>query len=244
MTLTVGGNDIRFPDIATQCVAHSLVPVLPGLIACPADSDTMRLSDPPRGERASWDGLYDRLVKTYVTIRKAQSTAGQLYVLTYPVPFDEPFHWRTSALLSNNCNGFSRVEAREANATPVRLGDTIYKATREANRQVGGVHFVDWRPPVSTETISGRKQRVAYDPNGLSSRNGASTADLNGVYFPFASAGYGKPDSFHPTKRGYSNGAKVLVNALKTYPALHWRAVAICSSGGATCQPGSVAGRS
>jgi len=139
-------------------------------------------------------------------------------VLSYPVPFDNPFHWRLGAFLLNNCDGFSMNEARLANAMSVRLGDTIFLAAQEANRQVGGVHFVDWRPPVTTEIIGGRKQRVAYDPNGLCSRNGPSSADMNGLYFPpIAPPGLGLDDSFHPTQRGYSNGASSLVDALNKY---------------------------
>jgi lysophospholipase L1-like esterase len=214
VTLTIGGNDIGFPSIASHCVVNAIVP---WLVPCPVDSNAMRLVDPQKGERASWDGLYDRLVKTYVAIRKAQPASGQLYVLSYPVPFDNPLHWRLDLLLLNNCDGFSRNEARLANAMSVRLGDTIFLAVQEANRQVGGVHFVDWRPPVTTERINGRDQRVAYDPNGLCSRNGPSSADMNGLYFPIAPPGLGKDDSFHPTRRGYSNGASSLVDALNTY---------------------------
>jgi lysophospholipase L1-like esterase len=214
VTLTIGGNDIGFPSIASHCVINSIVP---WLVSCPVDSNAMRLADPQKGERPSWDGLYDRLVKTYVAIRKAQPAGGQLYVLSYPVPFDNPLHWRLGSLLLNNCDGFSIKEARLANAMSVRLGDTIFLAVQEANRQVGGVHFVDWRPPVTTEWINGRMQRVAYDPNGLCSRNGPSSADMNGLYFPIAPPGLGKDDSFHPTQRGYSNGASSLVDALNKY---------------------------
>jgi GDSL-like Lipase/Acylhydrolase family len=214
VTLTIGGNDIGFPSIASHCVVHAIVP---WIVSCPIDSNAMQLANPQKGERRSWDGLYDRLVKTYVAIRKAQPAGGQLYVLSYPVPFDNPLHWRLDRFLLNNCNGFSRNEARLANAMSVRLGDTIFLAVQEANRQVGGIHFVDWRPPVTTERINGREQRVAYDPNGLCSRNGPSSADMNGLYFPIAPPGLGKDDSFHPTRRGYSNGASSLVDALNKY---------------------------
>jgi hypothetical protein len=140
VTLTIGGNDIEFPSIARDCVLHSILswPV-PWLVPCPVDSNTMQLVDRQKGEHASWDGLYDRLVKTYLAIRNAQPAGGQLYVLSYPVAFDNPLHWRLlDRLPLNRCDLFSDTEARLANAMSVRLGDTIFLAVQEANRQVGG----------------------------------------------------------------------------------------------------------
>ncbi|HEY5182027.1 MAG TPA: SGNH/GDSL hydrolase family protein [Dermatophilaceae bacterium] len=218
VTLTIGGNDIRFPAIAGKCVLNSVVP---WLTSCPVDSNTMRLADPPKTnptkkERASWDGLYDRLVSTYVAIRREQPSGGQLYVNSYPVPFSNPLNW--SPITLGTCNTFSSREAEQANALAVRLGDTIYLAVQEANRRVGNgnVHFVDWRPPVTTQKIAGRTQRVAYDANGLCSRNALSESTMNGLLVP-APAGMDWHDSFHPTKRGYGNGASALSDALTRY---------------------------
>ena len=215
VTLTIGGNDIRFPTIARYCVLNAVVPYL---VSCPVDSNSMRLDERQRGERASWDGLYDRLVRTYVAIRKQQPAGGHLYVNTYPVPFDNPSHWNRTSQILQRCGAFSAREAKQANALSVRLGDTIYQAVQEANRQVGNVHFVDWRPPVTTERIAGRTQRVAYDPNGLCSRNPISDATMNPLYLPgVAPAGYDWHDSFHPTQRGYARGATVLTDELNHY---------------------------
>jgi len=215
VTLTIGGNDIRFPAIARGCVLNSVVPYL---VRCPVDSNAMRLDEPKRGERASWDGLYDRLVRTYVAIRKEQPQSGDLYVTTYPVPFDTPSHWKLVNQVTRRCGTFSAVEAQQANAMSVRLGDTIYRAVQEANRQVSNVHFVDWRPPVTSERIGGRVQRVAYDPNGLCSRNPISNATMNPLFSPVAPpAGYDWHDSFHPTQRGYARGAAVLTDELNRY---------------------------
>lgn len=191
VTLTIGGNDIRFPAIARSCVLDSVVPLLDNfvlsyLVTCPVDSNSMRLAEPRLGKRPSWDGLYDRLVKTYFAISKQQSANGQLYVNSYPVPFDNPTHWKLTNRILQTCGPFSATEARQANAMSVRLGDTIYLAVQEANRKLGktSVHFVDWRPSVTAEVIAGRRQRVAYDSNGLCSSNPASDATMNGLIPP------------------------------------------------------------
>jgi hypothetical protein len=215
VTITIGGNDIRFPTIARLCVANAIASIL---VSCPVDSNSMALDSPKRGERASWDGLYDRLVNTYVAIRQQQPATGHLYVNSYPVLFDNPSHWNRVSQILQRCGVFSATESRLANAMSVRLGDTTFKAVQEANRRVGGVHFVDWRPPVVSERISGRVQRVAYDPNGLCSRNPLPDATMNPLYLPgLTPAGHDWHDSFHPTTRGYARGATVLTNELNLH---------------------------
>jgi hypothetical protein len=215
VTLTVGGNDIRFPSIATGCVINSVVP---WLVGCGVDSDAMKLADQQKGERDSWDGLYDRLVKTYVAVRKAQPPSGHLYVSSYPVPFAGIKDWRLSAI-ALNCHTFSWQETRLANAMAVRLGDTIYQATRAANKQLGktgNVHFVDWRPHVTTQRINGRDQRVAYDSAGLCTDKKQKVWTMNGLLL-IPPTGYDLHDSFHPTKVGYAEGAKQLTRELRRY---------------------------
>ena len=212
VTMTIGGNDIGFPTIARKCVLSNVIP----LLGCPVDSDKMTLADRRKGERKSWDGLYDRLVDTYVATRKAQPASGHLYVLSYPVPFAKNTDWDLLSLARDDCFGFSSKQTRLANAMSVRLGDTIYKAAQEANRKVGNVHFVDWRPEVTTESLNGRKQRVAYDSAGLCSRKKAADRTMNGLLL-LPVGGYDVHDSFHPTRKGYAKGAKRLTAKLDRY---------------------------
>src|SRR5450759_778147 len=127
----------------------------------------MQLSELQPGEKPGWDGLYNRLVKAYEAVRTAQPATGHLYVLSYPVPFSNPDKDWGVAFSTLGCSTFSKSNAQLANAMVVRLGDTIARAVQKANSEKGNIHFVDWRPPIVTQQLNGRRQRVAYDPKGL-----------------------------------------------------------------------------
>lgn len=211
ITLTIGGNDIGFGPLARNCVINSLIFVW----SCSVDAERVNLVDKQRSERASYDGLYDRLVATYVALRQAQGSEGHLYVLTYPTVFERSAFWDTIYQFSprslgvGNCNGFNARQARESNKLGTRLGDTMFLAVEAANNQVGNVHFVDWRNEVVTEGegfLGRNKVRVAYNREGLCARD--APWDMNGLAFGDGQQ-FGK-DSFHPTEQGYRNGAERL----------------------------------
>lgn len=220
ITLTIGGNDIGFGPIATGCVINSVV----FAYQCSVNAKNVNLVDKAATERSSWDGLYDRLAKTYVALRNAQGSEGDLYVLTYPTVFEKTALWDPDYLFAlrsgpfglpttGNCFGFSSGQSRESNQLSTRLGDTIYLAAQAANAQVGNVHFVDWRSEVVTESegFFGRtKVRVAYNSEGLCARN--RPWDMNGLAFGEGQR-FGK-DSFHPTEQGYKLASERLESEL------------------------------
>jgi lysophospholipase L1-like esterase len=209
ITLTIGGNDIGFAPLAEKCVYNSVV----FFIRCQLNANRVNLVDKQRHERNSYDGLYDRLVDTYVALRKAQGESGHLYVLSYPTIFEKSALWDTRYLLSprsgpiglpqlGDCFGFAGYQARESNELSTRLGDTIYLATHAADEQEDNVHFVDWRNDIITEgkgLFGLKKVRVAYNSEGLCARN--APWDLNG--YAFGNGQRFRKDSFHPTIQGY-----------------------------------------
>jgi len=194
IVMTIGGNDLGFGQIMTDCVA----------VGC----DTTRIANPRLvgkgvpGERKSWDGFYDRLVYTYNQIHAAAPKA-QIYVLTYPIFFSGSTQWSNVQKVTG-CQRVPGFVATKINASVQRAGDTIYWATQKANTDTGGkVHFVDWRvgPP---------------DPNGLCSSPNSGSWNLNGIMLP--AAPWSKDDSFHPTMTGYKLASDRLVQALAGYP--------------------------
>jgi lysophospholipase L1-like esterase len=210
ITLTIGGNDIGFGPLARNCVINSVVFIW----QCDVSADRVNLVNKQSGERDSYDGLYDRLVATYVAVRNAQGAGGHLYVLSYPTVFEKSALWDAQYLLAprtgplglptvGNCFGFASYQARESNKLSARLGDTIYLAVQAANAQVGSVHWVDWRNDVVTEGegfLGLKKVRVSYNSEGLCARN--APWDMNGLAFGSGQQ-FGK-DSFHPTRQGYA----------------------------------------
>ncbi|MFC8617286.1 GDSL-type esterase/lipase family protein [Micromonospora purpureochromogenes] len=192
VTVTIGGNDAGFATWLTHCLAFS---------------------DCPSSDTVDWDALYRQLVATYVAVRTAMPVNGHLYVLTYPVFYADPAGWP-----ERQCpkEGYGvHLVARRANESSVRLGDTIYWAVREANRQVtahgrpGNVAFVDVRPQVREEHLDGRTRRIAYDPTGICSTTPEVVQSMNGVV---SGSGGQLSDAFHPTRTGYLTMAGILWN--------------------------------
>ncbi|MFD6754885.1 GDSL-type esterase/lipase family protein [Micromonospora gifhornensis] len=190
VTMTIGGNDAGFATWLTHCLLFS---------------------DCPSSDSVDWDDLYRQLVATYVAVRTAMPTTGHLYVLTYPVFYADPAGWR-----ERQCpkEGYGmHLVARRANESSVRLGDTIFWAVREANRQVtahgrpGNIAFVDVRPQVREEHLDGRTRRIAYDPAGICSTTPEVLQGMNGLV---SGSGNQLSDAFHPTRAGYLTMAGIL----------------------------------
>lgn len=206
-SLTIGGNDINFSGRVKGCYIGT------------CGKDTMSLSAAP----ISWDELYNRMVTTYVNVRRRMSSTGHLYVLTYPIPF--------ARQNTKSCQGFTSTEQNAANALVTRLGDTIYQAVKRANQLLpsvhgrqGNVHFVDWRAGTRVEggyTIpsgysgAGKKYATYTSTRGLCNTSG-NTPYLNG----FVDRAWSNPDkqnSFHPNSTGYWKGATLVAAAIKKY---------------------------
>jgi hypothetical protein len=188
-SLSIGGNDLGFIQVVTQCIQIRCASYdrpgddLPGIAPVPGRTD--------------WDVLTERLTTTFVAIRAAMAPDGWLYALSYPIPAPEQ--------LGATCpSGTAPLKPRDivlADAMALRLGDAIHDAVDRANDAVTGrpghVVFVDWRlaagaPERVARSVDGVDHEVAFNPDGL------CTPDpmINGI----ALEDFG--DSFHPTARG------------------------------------------
>jgi lysophospholipase L1-like esterase len=183
VTLTIGGNDANFGSWIANCLA---------LGRCPG-SDSI-----------DWDLIYRRVKQAYVRVRQVMKPTGHLFVLTYPV-----FFASTDAWGDRQCPRdapFSHLSALRLNESSVRIGDTIYWAVQDANRELaaqgipGNTHFVDVRPPVAERFLDGRLRRIAFDPTGICSGVSDAVQTMNGL---LSGRGTENTDHFHPTNLGY-----------------------------------------
>jgi hypothetical protein len=205
VSLTMGGNDLGFGDEVVACIKGRCRPDL-------LNGQTAAIKNPQPNDRkgSAWDVLYGRLVGSYVDIRKHMNAAGQLFVLSYPLPFARPQDWK-----KKTCNGsIQSDEAAAANLFVSRLGDTIYQAVRGADLQLaregraGNVHFVDWRTPQRAyDRYVGAT--VLYNPDGLC---GKGTPMIHGfdLSLPFTWV-----NTYHPTTYGYDVAARRLASAVE-----------------------------
>ena len=212
-SVTIGGNDIGFAPKIAGCFFGNCGP------------DAYGLQADVRGGKQTWSVLFEKLVTTYVNIRKRMATNGHLYVLTYPIPFSRD--------LTTACNGFNATEQNAANALVTRLDDTIYLATRRAaellrskHGRPGNVRFVEWRTGTRIEkgyTIpagqpgAGQKFATYKSADGLCNTRGRNPF-ING-YVGALPAGIANPlgNSFHPKSNGYWKAAQLLHAAIRTY---------------------------
>lgn len=207
-TLTVSGNDIGFGAKLGGCWTT-------------CGPDTMALQADVPGGTQTWDDVYDGLVTTYVAVRRRMAADGQLYVLTYPIPF--------ARQSSGSCQGLSSLEQNAANALVTRLDDTIYWAVRRANEllpdvhgRAGNVHFVDWRTGTRQNDAyailsglpdSGRTFASYVSPDGLCNTSG-QTPYLNG-FVDNAPVNPDRGNSFHPNSTGYWAAAVLVASHIR-----------------------------
>lgn len=209
--ITAGGNDIGFGKKLKGCTAGDCGP------------DVYSLKADVRGGSLTWDGLFVRLVNTYVQTRIRMARGGHLFVASYPIPFA-----RQRAL---TCSSQSPNEQNAVNALVTRLGDTIYWAVDRANKDLaargypGNVHFLDWRTGTRVEggyTIprgyegAGKRYATYVSPDGLCNTVGRNPF-INGYR-----AGMFTNDprnvlgnSFHPNSTGYGFMSRALAASVK-----------------------------
>jgi lysophospholipase L1-like esterase len=219
VTLTAGGNDIGFVDFVERCFFFQ-----PS--GCPSQDQTGDALDPGRGgdHARTWSELHARLVDLYERISRTMQHGGdgtgQLFVLTYPIPFSVPDLERgPSCWLFDH--GY-HTNALLANALAERLDDEIAGAVTDAGaalRRQGltpNVHLVDWRSangaaPVLHLDVRGITRAVATNPDGICS--GHAMTHLYRVTLREHSG----QDSFHPTQYGYDVGADLLLKAMSRW---------------------------
>lgn len=202
-SLTIGGNDVGFGKKVLGCY------LLP-----PCDDDLMSLSADVGDGPQTWDDLYANLVTTYIAIRRRMARYGNLYVLTYPIPFS-----RDAA----NCWLIDANSQNAGNALSTRLGDTIYWAINRANellrtkhRRPGNVRFVDWR--TGSRQVGGYVALGGVSFDTYASTNGlCSSAIQPNVFVNGATAPPNHSNSFHPNSNGYWHAASRLSTEVRRF---------------------------
>jgi hypothetical protein len=209
VTVTAGGDDLDFAGLIFHCVVAGSCPGWFRSLANQNPTVTPQAND---GTGTGWDILFGRLVGLYEQIRKQMQPSGDLYVLSYPIPFGNPDRWPIAARTLDWCSGVDKKTAIEANVFASRLDDTIYQATQATDARLnhdgitGNVHFVDWRSGSKETVNSVGGGAYPVSPNGLCGDPGADQwlNSLTTVY----------PNMFHPTPTGYYAAAVRLANAI------------------------------
>jgi GDSL-like Lipase/Acylhydrolase family len=204
ISLTLGGNDFGFSRVLTDCLAR-------GCRSYDQPDDKFPGFTHEAG-RSDWDVLEQRVTDALTALAPKLAAGGQVYVLTYPVPFPEhPDEACMSAAAPMN-----DVSRYLANAAIDHLDNVIVDAVTKANAAAPRpfVTVVEWRtgldrPLRPTTDASGVVRMIRDDPDGICSPDPM----LNGI----ASADIG--DSFHPTDRGLRFAADAIAAAITTHTA-------------------------
>ncbi len=204
ITLTLGGNDFGFSRVLADCLGRG----------CRSyDQPDARFPGFAHEDgRSDWEVLEQRVMDALVGFAPQLAPGGQVFVLTYPLPFPaQPDE--TCIKDSAPMNDVSRYLA---NAAIERLDAAILTAVTKANAAAPRPYItvVEWRtgldrPLRPTTDASGVDRMIRDNPNGICSPEPM----LNGI----ARTEFG--DSFHPTDRGLSFAADALATAITKYAA-------------------------
>jgi len=208
VTLTVGGNDAGFGNVANG-VLSGLGPLIgDGGLANPENDD----GDPtlegltPQGE---WRALRHRLVQAYEVAVKLMRRRARLFVVQYPEPFADsqcplrlPINDRTKVLLNQFTARLNHTIARAAQVASDRTGREVavvrwggggaWPTDSRTFNKLDRERLKTAEPPDSRRFIDG----VPYNPSGLCGDNNW----LNGL--GLLSDGRNLEDSFHPSTAG------------------------------------------
>jgi len=228
ITLTIGGNDAGFGNVAsslydtTKNGCHRL-----GRCTLLADGGLANAADdkPNRRFKATthdeeWSELRDRLMHAYEVVGELMKPSAHMYIVEYPIPFAIP-HGR--------CRVATLVGARNMgyiNRFGVKLGQVIRDAaaaSRAALRARGITAQIDVIPwngveltSTTTKFIPG--EPIAYNPHGL--------CGTDPVVLDIAPITPGRVlvDSFHPSSAGSLRAACATAKAVyDTYPDIQFR---------------------
>ena len=225
-SVTLGGNDVGFGSIAKQCA----------LSECDDIADGGPAGDVPGASPdAQWSAVRDRLVNAYVVMRDLMKDEGTLFVLDYPIPFDDVSRAACAESLGLGTNDVALV-----NLFTSRLDATIAEAVQLANQKLnddkerpGNIALVPWHTsidgvtPTYDYTLDGQNyvSKVPFNPGGL-----CSSTPMTLGFGPFEkNREFG--DTFHPSAEGVRIAACRLGLAVSKLPSLHLAQPAFVSSG-------------
>ncbi len=206
ISLTLGGNDFGFSRILADCLAR-------GCRSYDQPDDTFPGFAHEVGRR-DWDVLAQRITDAFTALAPKLAPGGQVYVLTYPLPFPA----NPDAACLRDAAPMNDVSRYLANAAIEHLDNVIVDAAKQANTKASApfVTVVEWRtgldqPLRSTTDASGVVRMIRDNPNGICSPdpmlNGIAHTDLG--------------DSFHPTDRGLQFAADAVATAIVKHTATH-----------------------
>jgi lysophospholipase L1-like esterase len=199
IVVSMGGNDLGFRRILTECLSGGC-----RSYDQPGDSFPAFTGEPGRRD---WDVLADRIVDGLDRLRAKVRPGGTVYVLTYPIPFPalpDPACLAIRASLDATSRNL-------ANAVADRLDETIVAAAARVNQRAGStvVRVVEWRTGLDAPTravtdATGVTRTIRDNPDGICSPQPM----VNGI------VGGELTDSFHPTDRGHAYAADAVVRAI------------------------------
>lgn len=203
VTLSIGGNDVRFAEVLKGCLdANSLWGAFDLTPGCDVTEAQLR-------QRV--DDLRETLADTYDLIADRAAAGGDVVVLGYPQIAEEVARWdvwRRKVL--GNCEGLWDYDIGMLRSAAGYLNQQTALAVQEADarhRDTGvRFHFLD----ISADPYEYSAKRT--DRHALC----ADTPWLNGVTVGVRSGDWWELDrSFHPNQVGHTNTARVLTKFIR-----------------------------
>ena len=200
ISVTMGGNDFGFSQVLVGCLSR-------GCRSLDQDTDQFPGFTHEPG-RSDWDVLQQRIADALITMKSKLAPHGQVYLLTYPIPFPA----QPDETCIRNTAPLNQTNRDLANAATNRLDTTIIAAATAANQRAAApfVTMVEWRtgldvaPRIVTDQ-AGVVRRVRDNPNGICSPEPM----VNGIVTTTELS-----DSFHPTDRGLHFAGDAVAKAI------------------------------
>lgn len=204
VTLSIGGNDIRFAEVLKGCLDLNLLwgafDLTPG---CDITEQELR---------ASIEELRNALARTYDLVANVVSSGGDVIVVGYPQLVEEVARWdRWRRNIVSNCEGIQRHDVGMLRSVGGFLNEQLATAALEADarHRDQGVrfHFLD----ISKDAYESGDRPA--DRHALCS----STPWLNGQTLGITSGDWWELDrSFHPNQKGHDATGEVLVRKIRS----------------------------
>ena len=198
VTLTLGGNDMQFVPLLTECfIAHHIhdqkcftLGTPPASVTFPQPETSGPCRDP--GSLTEFALIGYRLECVYKFIHEAAPNAA-IFVLGYPHLFGEPS-------FSNACD-FNTVDAEEIRGLEDTFNEEISAAVTAANK---ALHHSYLAFVSLAHTFDHRELCTAPKANSLKALLSIPPRYLNRYLSHFTGLSTGRPESFHPNRLGQS----------------------------------------